>query len=88
MVDLINFLKEDKNGGSGKRSDGSKHLQSNHQNVSQVLQPGLDILTPNVDRTKDSVTGNRKPLYNSRIIIVYVEYLKKYHPNIDNRTNI
>ena len=88
MVDPINFFKEDKNGGSGKRSGGSEQFQSNHQNASQVLQPGLDKLAPNMDRTKVPVTGNCKPLYNSRIIIVYVEYLKKYHPNIDKRTNI
>ena len=88
MVDPINFFKEDKNGGSGKRSGGSEQFQSNHPNASQVLPPGLDKLAPNMDRTKVPVTGNCKPLYNSRIIIVYVEYLKKYHPNIDKRTNI
>ncbi len=26
---------------------------------------------------------DKRPLYNSRIIKNYVEYLKSYHPNID-----
>jgi len=83
MAEPIHFFKEDKHGGSGNRSGEIIHLQSKNQSASLVPQPGMDKLPPNKDRTKGSAVDKNKPLYNSRIIITYVEYLKKYHPNID-----
>ena len=83
MADPIHFFKEDKNGGSGKRSGEIIHLQSKNQKVSLVPQPGMDKLSLNKDRVKGSAADKNKPQYNSRIIITYVEYLKKYHPSID-----
>ena len=83
MTDHIHSIKEDKNSGCGKRSGEIKPLQSKNHSGSLVLQPGLDKLKPKKDRTQGFVKDKNQPLYNSRIIITYVEYLKEYHPNID-----
>jgi hypothetical protein len=38
---------------------------------------------PGESREAASSPDNPRPLYNSRIIITYVEYLKKFHPHVD-----
>ncbi|MGB5750422.1 MAG: GAF domain-containing protein, partial [Desulfobacterales bacterium] len=79
----INFFKDNINEESGKRSGGINHILGKNQDASLVLQPGMDRLKPNLHGKFSSEIDIKEPLYNSRIIITYVEYLKKYHPNID-----
>ncbi len=43
----------------------------------------MNKLKPDLQGKVGSEIDIQEPLYNSRIIITYVEYLKKYHPNID-----
>ena len=83
MADLINFFKDNINEEPGIRSGGTNHILGKNQNAMRVLQPGMDKLTPNLHGKFDSELDTTEPMYNSRIIITYVEYLKKYHPNID-----
>ncbi len=83
MAYSLNFHKEDKNGGSGKRSGGMKPRQSKNPIVPPVPDSGIHKIGPNEDRVNGAGVEKNEPLYNSRIVITYVEYLKKYHPNID-----
>jgi len=83
MADHINFFNEDKNEGSGIRPGGIKHHQGKNQNASLVPQPGMDKLKPKLHGKFGSEIDIKEPLYNSRIIITYVEFLKKYHPTIN-----
>ena len=79
----INFFKENINEEPGIRSGGINHILGKNQNASPVLQPGMNKLQPDLQGKVGSEIDIQEPLYNSRIIITYVEYLKKFHPNID-----
>jgi len=83
MADLIHSFEKYKSGAAGKKPGGFKSLQGNIQDVSPALQPVLDKFTPDNRRATASKADDQKPLYNSRVIITYVEYLKKYYPHID-----
>ena len=83
MADHIHLLKEDTNGGSGKISGRIKHLLGKNQSAPLVLQPGMQTFKPDPLPKSGSDIDMKEPLYNSRIIITYVEFLKKNYPTID-----
>lgn len=83
MFDFIHSFEKYSSVKPRKQSGGLKRLQDKTPTVLPLPPSGLDSLTPGDERETATPPDNPRPLYNSRIIITYVEYLKKYHPRVD-----
>jgi len=83
MADLNLQIKEDLIGGPVNGPVRVKHLTSRKINDRPELQPVLEKFKSGLDQTGASKIDEETPVYNSRIIITYVEYLKIYHKDID-----
>ena len=83
MFDYIHSFEKYNSGDSGEKSGGSKLLQDNTSTGLPLQQSGPNKLTPGETRETAASPDIPRPLYNSRIVINYVEYLKKYHPHVD-----
>ena len=83
MTDLNFQIKEDLIGGPANGSVTVKDFTGRNDNDGPGLQPIPEKFKPCRDQTGVSKTDKEAPIYNSRIIITYVEYLKLYHAGID-----
>jgi PAS domain S-box-containing protein len=83
MADQIHSVEINNSEKTGKKSGGFKPQQDKDQTALPLQQYGPDKLMPGQTRETASSPDNPRPLYNSRIIITYVEYLRKYHPHVD-----
>ena len=83
MDDHFHTIDRNKFGGSGEKSVGIESLSDKIPTGLPLPHYGLDKVAPGKARETASDSNSARPLYNSRIIITYVEYLKKHYPQVD-----
>ena len=83
MDDHFHSIDRSKLGGSGEKSVGVKSLPDKIPPALKLQNYRLGKVTPGQARETASDSNSARPLYNSRIIITYVEYLQKHYPQID-----
>ena len=83
MDDNFHSIDRNKFGGSGEKSVRAKSLPEKIPTGLPLQNCGLEKVTPGQARETAADSNSDRPLYNSRIIITYVEYLKKHYPLVD-----
>jgi hypothetical protein len=82
MADLLYPFNNDNIGGSDISAPALKPRRGTNVNALPVSGPVTEKLKPIQGQKSVPGTDLEKPLYNSRIIITYVEYLQTRHPGI------
>ena len=83
MTDLNFQIKEDMLSRPANGPVTVKHLTGRNNHDGPGLQPIPEKFKPGRDQAGAAKIDTEAPVYNSRIIVTYVEYLKIYHAGID-----